>query len=139
MIFFIKNGRRMTMWLQNSKNSIENQETASAGALPTHYIEPWGPSWLERLKEAPDRTFSLGWKHDVPGAQFSHRVTATGENQYAPDIVLRIFCHLVMNCIPARGLPELCETMKELYEFYRNEPSAPADHALPGQGMPVRV
>lgn len=125
---------------QDLRGYTENQGTVSAGALPSHYTEQWDPSWWALLKEEPNQTFSLGWKHTVPGAQFSHMVTTTGEPEYSTDVVLRVFCHVITNHVPPKGLPALCETLKSFYDFYRDAPLLPARHALPAvQGLPASI
>jgi len=46
-------------------------------------------------------------------------VTTTAEaEQYGPSIVLRVLCHVLINCLPEEGLPELYENLAGLHEWY---------------------
>jgi hypothetical protein len=80
---------------------------------------------------------SVGWKQDVPGAEFAHRVTTTAEAaEYAPSIVLRVLCHVLINCLPEEGLPELYETLNDFHTFYGNRmihvlPPGPIQKSVP--------
>lgn len=80
---------------------------------------------------------SVGWKQDVPGAEFAHRVTTTAEAaEYAPNIVLRVLCHVLINCLPEEGLPGLYETLNDFHAFYKNRtihvlPPGPIQKSVP--------
>ena len=83
---------------------------------------------------------SVGWKQVVPGAEFAHRVTTTTQaSEDAPSIVLRVLCHVLINCLPEEGLPELYESLTDLHDFYKNK----AIHLLPPapvqKNVPVNV
>lgn len=92
------------------------------------------------LKEEPNQTFALGWKQAVPGAEFSHVVTTTGETEYSLDVLLRVFCHAIINYVPPKGLLALSDTLKDFYEFYCNEPAFPSAPSLPvAQSVPAKL
>ncbi|HZQ23409.1 MAG TPA: hypothetical protein VFA89_11480 [Terriglobales bacterium] len=99
-------------------NYIANQGTVSAGALLPPSTTQWNLS-LWPLSGVPDQTMSVVWKQAVPGAEFAHRVTTTTQAaEYGPSIVLRVLCHVLVNCLPEEGLPELHENLIDLHDFY---------------------
>jgi len=99
---------------------------------------PWNLS-LWPLTDLPNQTISVGWKQAVPGAEFAHRVTTNSEAaSYAPSIVLRVLCHVLINCLPEEGLPSLYETIADFHELYKNRKIS----MLPApvrESMPVAV
>lgn len=49
----------------------------------------------------------------------------TGEELQEPvSTVARFLCHLLIERMPDRGLPELCQSMAEFFEFYSQAPSS---------------
>lgn len=96
----------------------------------------WNPS-LWPLTDLPNQTISVGWKQTVPGAEFAHAVTTTAEAaDYAPSIVLRVLCHVLINCLPDEGLPVLYETLTDFHDLYKNRslhalPPGPAQKSVP--------
>lgn len=67
----------------------------------------------------------LVWYHETPDALFTHTVSLrpylekTADEPDMPEFVLaRIICHRLLDFIPDRALPELCESMKNIFEFY---------------------
>lgn len=80
---------------------------------------------------------SVGWSQVVPGAEFSHRVTTTAQaSEYTPTVVLRVLCHVLINCLPEDALAELYESVVDLHDFYKNRtihllPAAPVQKSVP--------
>lgn len=79
---------------------------------------------------------TLGWQQDVTGARFLHTVSipayqATAKRPvWSEDLQIRLLCHVLINRIPDKGLPELCESLGRMYEFY-NTPNLNELPALP--------
>lgn len=96
----------------------------------------WNPN-LWPSTDLPDQTMSVGWSQVVPGGEFTHRVTTTAQaSEFAPSIVLRVLCHLLINCLPEEGLPEVYEGLTEFHEFYKNRTihllaTAPIQKSIP--------
>jgi hypothetical protein len=44
------------------------------------------------------------------------------------DFATRFLCHLIIDRIPAEGMNEVCQSLKEFYEYY--EPSVPTKRYL---------
>src|SRR5271157_5923258 len=103
---------------QNWMSYAGNQATASGGASLAPSTTQWNLC-LWPLIDLPNQTISVGWRQAVRGAEFSHYVTTTAEaEQYGPSIVLRVLCHVLINCLPEEGLPELYENLAGLHEWY---------------------
>lgn len=69
--------------------------------------------------------------------------TSSKGAEFPAELLLRLMCHVLVDRIPDGGLPELCETGKELFEFYslregRAKPALPAGEA-PVVGTVVRT
>lgn len=70
-----------------------------------------------------DQRFLLGWKQELTEGQLSHvfvfRPQETGLGNDLPlRLRLRLLCHYLLNQIPDEGLPELMESIAEIYEFH---------------------
>lgn len=39
------------------------------------------------------------------------------------EVIARLICHVYVELTPTSGLPELCETLQDIYEFYGKSPS----------------
>lgn len=54
------------------------------------------------------------------------------------NVIARALCHFLLNHLPDRGLPEACESIARMVDFYSPAPS----HTLSAQGQraePVQV
>jgi hypothetical protein len=81
-------------------------------------------SWVSRDETTDQPGLSLGWTQSVPGALFRHGVIVptTGDIPTIPtDVILRIVCHILVNNMPDRGLPELFRCAADAYEFHAPE------------------
>ena len=95
---------------------------------------------LSPLTDLPDQTMSVGWSQVVPGAEFAHRVTTTAQaSEYAPSIVLRVLCHVLVNCLPEESLPGVYESLTDFHEFYKNRTIHLLPQAPVQKGIPVNV
>jgi hypothetical protein len=68
---------------------------------------------------------SIGWSDQIGDVQYDHSVTFSDEVDQKflfADVLPRIVCHAVINRIPLRGLPELCESLGQMYLFYKDLP-----------------
>ena len=77
------------------------------------------------MKSGPEEgtrgTSVLLWGAQAGGAQFVHGVQLTptsGDPIDARPVALRVLCHLYVDQLPDRGLPDVCESLHELREFY---------------------
>lgn len=61
----------------------------------------------------------------------------TSGEPYRPDVALaRAVCHVFVERMPERALPELAESMVRIFEFYREPPNV--QPALPSPGRALR-
>lgn len=81
---------------------------------------------------------------DFPGAHVTHLVSydllETDEAQIVPvdQLLQRIVCHLLVSRIPGEGLPELCQSVGEIYEYYKSRSLIPPALPPPHQEIPAR-
>jgi len=66
--------------------------------------------WLE-IECSPERTLSFHGAM-LQGPDF-------GNPEQRVDFAMRRVCHLLVDQIDSRGLQELCQTLVEIYEYYR--------------------
>ena len=80
-----------------------------------------------------DSQVTLGWQQDVTGARFLHAISIPSyqgtakRHAHTENLHLRMLCHMLINRMPERGLPELCESLGSMYEFYM----APIENQVP--------
>ena len=68
------------------------------------------------------------WSQAIPGGQIDHWVSIANDAptgsmgvQQIPEVIcLRLICHVLTNWMPDEALPELGETLGEMYQFYRD-------------------
>lgn len=88
-------------------------------------MQLWNPRLWVSLDETTDQSgISLRWGQTVQGAHFTHGVVVptTGDIPKIPaDVVLRVICHILINNIPDKGLPELFRCAADVYEFHAPE------------------
>lgn len=87
------------------------------------YTKPWSLV----LSELENRT-SSDWTRDaleikrIIGVQ---PFQETGEEHLEPvNAFARFICHLLIERIPDQGLPDVCQSMAEFFEFYSQTPSS---------------
>lgn len=86
------------MSLIDLKDSIVEQDDFSVGASPQHFVKQWG-------LEPHDITTGIIWQS-----------VGVGKEQ-----LIRGICHLLVEEIHPKGLPELFETLIDLHEFYSTQ------------------
>lgn len=70
----------------------------------------------------------IRWSQPLTGGQIDHWVSvesdaptgSMGVNQVPEEVCLRVLCHVLTNWMPDDALPELGETLGEMYTFYRD-------------------
>jgi hypothetical protein len=81
----------------------------------------------------------IDWDQQTPGAQFQQRVvigTTAGWQEYRQEIILRMVAHFLVNRLPGNALPEVCETMADIFEYhvsranYLNAAQAPTQELI---------
>ena len=101
-----------------------------------NYTVPWVQMpWNKELGEMPSVVFSVDeasntvrWSQPLLGGQISHLVSfsndaptgSMGAPQIPEKVCLRLLCHALTNWMPDEALPELGETMGEMFQFYRD-------------------
>lgn len=65
----------------------------------------------------------LGWRCEVSGGYVSHAITyqipkTTLESEEKELTQLRLACHVLLDLISDRGLPEVLESIRENIQFY---------------------
>lgn len=54
--------------------------------------------------------------------RYVQRTSAQVEDPYTSGV--RYACHVILDRLPAQGLPELCESLRSMWEFYSDRPSS---------------
>lgn len=105
-------------------DSIENQVGYSGGALLTDYTSFWDHSL-----SCDDVFGTVLHRHETTDAnQFDHVVAyprhfeTEGRWRVPRSFIPRMLCHVVVNRIPDEALPEFCETLGQMLEFYSPRP-----------------
>ena len=89
----------------------------------------WGlqPSKAITVRTAATPCVSFGWH--APAIGFQHLMqftTATGsEPAYAPEMIQRVYAHMLIDGIPNVGLAETIESLHQISEFYPSSPPVP--------------
>lgn len=74
---------------------------------------------------------AIQWSRDVPGGQFAHQLrfdpmqTGADPRGVAMAALARFVCHVMVDEVPERGLVELYESLKDLYQFYSEKADEP--------------
>lgn len=83
-------------------------------------MTPWDPSlWGDDPIDAV-----LQWHETTDAGRFDHVVSfrphleTEGQWRVPRTFLPRILCHVIVNRLPDKGLPELCETLGQMFEFY---------------------
>lgn len=126
--------------------STRPQDDFFDGALQTAFTKRWDLGQLNEMVQTSGGhpSLLLELSGDFPGAHVTHLVSynllETDETQVLPidQLLQRIVCHLLVSRIPGQGLPELCESVGEIYEYYKSRslvhPVLPPSH----QEIPAR-
>lgn len=103
-----------------------------------NFIKQWDPGMLSNLVGTVDATV-FGWYSET--SPFTHLIffkppETTDEPFTMDNYKLKLACHLLVDAFPEQGLPELCDSMKDIYKFYWNRRATPVlpetvVHSLP--------
>ena len=119
--------------------STRKQGDYSAGALSLDSTTLWDPKQAVDVFQGPggQTTFLLGLSEAFPGANITHFVSldvaATTESLPLERARQRLLSYLLVSRLPDVALPELCETLGDMYEFYSAYP-----HIPPALSSPTR-
>jgi hypothetical protein len=102
--------------------STEEPVDFSVGALPPGSTKQWG------LEISEDIT--RGVELDIWEIIFRQKIASREE-------LIRLFCHILVERIPRHGIPELFETLMDIYEFYSTQ--IEQERALLPQPQQVRA
>ena len=112
-----------------------NLEDYSGGALPKTFTKRWGQHrWSNDNVDLPpvivsyDQQGKVRWSQPLVGGHIDHWVSiandaptgSMGTHQIPDEVCLRLLCHVLTNWMPNDALPELGETLSEMYQFYRD-------------------
>ena len=125
-------------------DSTESLATSLGGALQNDYTMRSGRSQPEHDPEweTTDEPYSLvGWLQDIESGQLKHVVafspiTTAGEYVLPLNAIRRVMCHLVLNRLPDRALPEVWESLNQMAEFYSYEPTR---KLIAGEGQQLKA
>lgn len=131
------------MPLKDLTTSIDYPEGFSGGVSLTDSMMQCSPALFKGIiqTEGTEQQFFLSWQQDISGARFSHTISfdpqeTSKELNYRENLKLRIFCHFFLNLIPDKGLPELCKSLSEIFDFYNHRISFQPQASL--QNKPLR-
>ena len=110
---------------EDSITSTGRQADFSSGALQTGSTKPWDLNLPETISHTcgADSDLALFLTEHYSSTQISTIGHASnqekaGETQNPLVLFTRLLCHGLVARIPDQGLPELCESMGNIYEFY---------------------
>lgn len=95
-------------------------------------MSEWDPLLSDDAWESLTRsgTATIAWHESRAGGLFAHLVkleqgtTDAIQWQYLSHLRGRVACHILISKMPDQALPELCETLEDLYRFYVGPPAA---------------
>lgn len=106
-------------------NSIDSPDNYSGGPLLKPYTTPWGQNPFD------DKTVATYADFIYPSSDISqsqHRLTiavAGGDD----EVVLARYAGCVMiGLMPSQGLPEVLESLRDMWEFYNEQTKAQPQH-----------
>src|SRR4051812_34206354 len=138
-IFSEKSQRRSKMPLNFLMRSTERLENSSAGASQIVSTADWTRSLLHNLREMLLATGPTNFAllREWPGAKTGHYLiiepseTEGAQQIVATTVVQRFACNIMVSQLPDDAVPELYESIYEMYEHYLKSPVA-----LPLQSLP---
>jgi hypothetical protein len=107
---------------------------------------PW--NWSAKITnpwqkyEAPE--LCLGWQREVSGGNISHAITyqipeTALQTEDTEAMRLRFVCHVLLDLISDKGLPELFESIKDNLEFYEKRQQEEAPLLPAGSGIRFKI
>ena len=117
-------------------DSTESQVGCSGGVSPANYTTRWvpGPSIDDEAAVFQFRDMTDAGHFDVT---FRPHVVTEGRYRIPLSLVPRMLCHAIVNRLPDEGLPELCETLGHMFEFYSSR--RPAERLIHEEATKVQI
>ena len=112
------------MPLGSSITSITKRDDFSVGASHSGFTTPWPHVLFEQTVGQPGGpAIVLAWGRDDEGVHVTHQVRVSLDDvivsgEASQFTVGRLFCHFLLDQIPDFGMPELCDSLANMYEFY---------------------
>lgn len=111
------------MQWKHSITSASNLGGYSVGALLTGSTTQWD---LERLSQGANE-IELQWSGETSTGDFQHTMvvrTTACPPQYDRAVFVRALCHYLLTKLPDEGLPDVCRSLVDAYEYYFQFPKA---------------
>ncbi len=115
------------MSLKDSTDLIQRKESFSDGVSMKNFMTQWDPHPPEaETTTGNEKIWEFFWKSRESGLEdlyFGNTVIQeTSEKKCSEQELFlnRILCHLVVNRIPDECLPDLIDSLKDVYQFHQN-------------------
>lgn len=91
----------------------------------TNFITQWNPPSPETETTGDNKFWDFFWKSRESGLEnlylWNSVIQETSEKSFDQEsFINRILCHIVINRIPDKGLPDLIDSLKDVYQFHQN-------------------
>lgn len=91
----------------------------------TNFIKQWTPLSPENETTGDEKFLEVFWKIRGDNLEdlllWNSVMQETSEKSSDPGLFFnRILCHLVVNRIPDEGIPDLIDSLKDVYQFHLN-------------------
>jgi hypothetical protein len=107
----------------------------SGGVSPLGFIKQWNLKIPETEgAEDEETTLFFGWQKEEKGFSISHLAAFHPQGSTEPSYsksLMRVACHFWLDRIPDRGLDEVLETLKDIYDFYGTQIEDKSTYRLP--------
>lgn len=93
----------------------------SVGVLATGSTMQWDPSPYNQEQSE----IAVNWISQTTTTEFEHQIvvrTTAGPPRYDRFVVMRLLCHYLLMKLPEEGLPEVCRSMADAYDYYLRTP-----------------
>lgn len=88
--------------------------------------------WAPALSSQESNEIEINWMNQTATSEFEHhilvRTTAEPTRFDQQSIFLKVLCHYLLNKIPDEGLPEMCRSMAEVFDYYVRAPRLVKGH-----------
>ena len=115
------------------------------GASAIDFMAQWIPSHSDMAisSHGGEHEWTIGWTELPSGSRIQISLQETAKEIVNPiSLFARIYCHALISKVPDEGLSELCDSINNIYAFYREPPVLTALPAPPEKGSatltPVR-
>ena len=110
---------------KNSTTSTERQVSSLGGVLNVDSTTLWAPERSEPVihtsTSGSELAFALSCVQDPSGSEIHIFVPETSKDPLNRSALLaRLVCHVLVARMPDQGLPDLCESIGDIYSFYRD-------------------